>query len=78
MISLPSYGPDYFVHLFGILVVIVRLKAADLAGKFGFNDSYCDLPPICNVQSWDTSPSTRFFEVATQLTLFPDFAIPLL
>jgi hypothetical protein len=46
MISLPNYSPDYLVYLFGILVVIISLKAGDLASKFGFNNSYYYLPLV--------------------------------
>jgi hypothetical protein len=49
MIALPGYSPNCFVHLFGIFVVIIGFKIGDLAGKFGFDDSYCDLPPVCDV-----------------------------
>jgi hypothetical protein len=49
MISLPGYSPDCLVYLFGILVVIISLKAGDLAGKFGFNNSYCYLPLVCDM-----------------------------
>jgi hypothetical protein len=49
MISLPGHGLDCLIHLFGILVVIISLKAGDLAGKFGFNNGYCYLPPVCDM-----------------------------
>jgi hypothetical protein len=75
MIPLPGHGPDYLVHFFGVLVVVIGLKAGDLASKFGFDNGYCYLPPVCDVQSWDTSPRTRFFQAATQSTLYPDFAV---
>jgi hypothetical protein len=65
MVSLPGYGPNYFVHLFGVLVVFICLKVADVAGKFGLDNGYCYLPPVCDMQSWDTSLRARFFEAAT-------------
>jgi hypothetical protein len=49
VISLPGHGPDYFVYLFGVLVVIISLKAGDLASKLGFDDCYCYLPPVRDV-----------------------------
>jgi hypothetical protein len=49
MVSLPGHGPNYFVHLFGVLVVFIRLKVADVAGKFGLDNSYCYLPPVCDM-----------------------------
>jgi hypothetical protein len=75
VIPLPGYGPDYFVYLFGVFVVVISLKTGDLASKFGFNNGYCYLPLVCDVQSWDTSTRTRFFQAATQSTLCPDFAV---
>jgi hypothetical protein len=76
MIPLPGHDLDCLVHLLSILIIVISLKAGDLTSEFGFDDGYCDLSPVCDVQSWDTSPSTRFFEAATQLTLCPDFAVP--
>jgi hypothetical protein len=49
VISLPGYGPDHFIHLFGVLVVIISLKAGDLASKLGFDDYYCYLPLVRDV-----------------------------
>jgi hypothetical protein len=49
VISLPGYGPDYFVYLFGVLVVIISLKAGDLAGKLGFDDCHYYLPLVRDV-----------------------------
>jgi len=65
MILLPGHDLDYLVHLLSILIIVISLKVGDLTGEFGFDDSYCDLSLVCDVQSWDTSPSTRFFEAAT-------------
>jgi hypothetical protein len=51
MIPLPGHGPEYLIHFFSVLAVVIGLKSGDLAGKFGFDNGYCYLPPVCDVQS---------------------------
>jgi hypothetical protein len=49
MIALPGHSPNCFVYLFGVFVIIIGFKTSDLAGKLGFDDCYCYLPPVRDV-----------------------------
>jgi hypothetical protein len=49
MITLPSHYPNYLVYLFSIFVIIISFKIGDLASKFGFDNSYYNLPLVCDV-----------------------------
>jgi hypothetical protein len=51
MIPLPGYDLDYLIYLLSIFVIVISLKAGDLASKLGFNNSYYDLSPVRNMQS---------------------------
>jgi hypothetical protein len=65
MIPLPGHDLDCLIHLLSIFVIVISLKAGDLAGKLGFDNGYYDLSPVRNMQSWNTSPRTCFFETPT-------------
>ena len=49
MIPLPGHDLNYLIHLLSIFVIVISLKAGDLASKLGFNNGYCDLSLVCNM-----------------------------
>ena len=49
MIPLPGHDLDCLIHLLSIFVVVISLKAGDLAGKLGFDNGYCDLSLVRNM-----------------------------
>jgi hypothetical protein len=51
MIPLPGHDLDCLIHLLSIFVIVISLKAGDLAGKLGFDNGYYDLSPVRNMQS---------------------------
>jgi hypothetical protein len=51
MIPLPGHDLNYLIYLLSIFVIVISLKAGDLASKLSFDNGYYDLSPARNIQS---------------------------
>jgi hypothetical protein len=61
MVSLIGYASNYRVHLFYIIVAIVRVEALGLTSELRLNDRYYDLPLVSDVKPGYACSDARLF-----------------